>query len=406
MHTIFSRNPNYILFQSNYMVSRLSPIFGASNPSLIIIFASTHLKMNNTSISKLLAATLSFCILLVTLTCCTSNADKTPDVSNIKIYLQTYRFDKDFSSIDTNNIGQGLQKLHEKYPDFLDKYLDTFFNFNLHGRYTDTTIAVRDSIDSLRPWLAYKDFVNLENTIKESYPDSKETDEQLSQGFKYLKYYFPNHFIPKILYINTYLSVSRWPIFPLDSSTICIGLDWFLGDQFKYYASLGVPPYQAAHMRKSYLPVSVFNTVYQMMQPFATTDKTLLDLMIQRGKEQYFLHKILPHTADSVIFGYAQHKLDWCAQNEGLIYNYFIHEGLLYNKQPGNIMPYIYDGPFAVNMPVADAPYNTPGNIGTWLGYKIVCAYMSQNPTVTLPQLIEPCADAARFIDDAKYRPK
>ncbi len=49
-----------------------------------------------------------------------------------------------------------------------------------------------------------------------------------------------------------------------------------------------------AHVRESYLPVSLFTTVYRFSHPFVTDEQTLLGLMAQRGKEQYFLHKILP----------------------------------------------------------------------------------------------------------------
>jgi hypothetical protein len=333
---------------------------------------------------------------------CGNTGEKTPDVSSIKIDLHTARFDKDFSEIDTNHIGQGLQKLYTKYPDFLNYYLDTFEAFGINRNYSDTSKAVRDS---LKPYLVFKDFVNLENTIKEHYPDTKDIDAQLTQGFRYMKHYFPGYYVPRIIYLNSYLG-SKWPTFPLDSTTLCIGLDLFLGDQFPFYASNGIPPYMMPHLRKSYMPVSVFHTVYQTMRPFSNSDKTLLDLMLQHGKEQYFLHKILPGTPDSVLSGTPQHKLDWCAENEGLIYNFFTRDRLLYNKEPSSIMPYVTDGPFAVNFPVTDPQYNTPGNIGTWLGYKIVCSWMAQQPSTTLQQLLVQQIDAAQFLDAARYRPK
>ena len=342
------------------------------------------------------------CFMLLALCSCNNSGEKIPDVSNIKISLQTSRFDIDFSAIDTNHIGQGLQQLYAKYPGFLNYYLDTFMACGINRNYSDTARNIKDS---LKPYLVLKDFVNLENTVREHYPNTKDIDQLLSDGFRYMKYYFPGYFVTNILYINTYLA-GNWPTFPLDSTTLCVGIDWFLGDQFPHYASVGALPYMVAHRRKSYIPVSVFNVVYKTIHPFNTNDKTLLDLMIQRGKEQYFLHKILPHTPDSVLFGFPQRKLNWCAENEGLIYNFFIHQGLLYNKEPQNIMPYINDGPFAVNMPVPDPANNTPGNIGTWLGYKIVCAYMAQNPAMTLQQLSDQLPDAPRFLDAARYRPK
>jgi len=201
--------------------------------------------------------------------------------------------------------------------------------------------------------------------------------------------------------------VSNWPSFPLDNTTLCIGLDWFLGDRFPFYRSVGVPSYMDAHQRKSYLPVSVFGTIYKSIHPFDTEDKTLLDLMIQRGKEQYFLHKILPGTPDSVLFGFTQLQVNWCTSSEALIYNFFIHQGLLYSKDPHSVQPYVNDGPFALGLePVTDLVKTSPGNVGAWLGYKIVCNYMARHPETTLAQLTEMQTDPATFLDQAKYRPK
>jgi hypothetical protein len=99
--------------------------------------------------------------------------------------------------------------------------------------------------------------------------------------------------------------------------------------------------------------------------------------------------------------------MDWCRENELLIYNFFIQQNLLYNKEGHNIIPYITDGPYARGLEAPNEPVKkTPGNIGTWIGYKIVCAYMDQYPKTTLRQLTDEHADPSRFLDQAKYRPK
>jgi hypothetical protein len=333
---------------------------------------------------------------------CRPHSEQVPDVSNIKITLQTYRFDKDLYAIDTNHIADGLKQLKTKYPDFLDYYLDTLHEYGIHGNYNDTVKGIREDV---RQDLTYKDFVNLEDTIKKCYPDNKDLDEELTGGFRFLKYYFPSAIPPRVIYLN--MGLSKWPSFPVDNATICVGLDMFLGPQFPYYNSIGVPPYMASHLRKSYIPVSVFHTVYQASYPWQPDDKTLLDLIIVRGKEQYYLHKILPYKPDSVLFGFTQKQLQWCRENEGLIYNFFIQQNLLYNKEPLLIMPYVNDGPYAKGLEAPDdLVKKTPGNIGSWLGYRIICAYLEQYPKTTLAELLAGKSDAVRFLDSAKYRPK
>ena len=334
---------------------------------------------------------------------CGNSGNQIPDVSNININLQTYRFDKDLYSIDTNHVAKGLQLLKEKYPDFLNYYLDTVRQYGIHGNFSDTS---RGGIDSLRIDLTFKDFVELEDTIIKHYLDNKDIDKELSEGFQFMKYYIPGYTVPRIYYLNMGLS-GNWSSFPVDNNTICIGLDMFLGEQYPFYRSIGVSAYMLSHFRRQYIPVSLFNTVYQTIHPFSQEDKTLLDLMIQRGKEQYFLHKVLPHLPDSVIFGFRQDQLKWCDENEGMVYNFFIHQKLLYNKEGHNILPYVYDGPFAKDMEAPSDPVKyTPGNIGTWLGYRIVCAWIAQHPKTSLDELLKLQTDPPRFLEEAKYRPK
>jgi hypothetical protein len=346
---------------------------------------------------------LRFCvvILVVFISSC-GNRDNIPDVSKINVSLKTYRFDKDLYAIDTNHIADGLKKLQVKYPDFLNYYLDTLREFNIHGNFNDTVTGIKEYLKLV---LTFKDYVNLQDTIKKYYPDNKEIDKELTNGFRFLKYYFPDATVPRIMYLN--LGLSMWSAFPVDKNTFCVCLDKFLGDQFPFYKSIQVPDYMLPHFRTSAVPVEVFRAYYMSDHPFETDDRTLLDLIIQRGKEQYFLHKVLPRTPDSVLFGFKQMQLDWCGKNEAYLYNFFIHQNLLYSKDGHNIMPYVNEGPFAKGLESPDAPVKyTPGNIGMWLGYRIVCAYMEQNPKTTLPELVKQKTDPAKFLDAAKYRPK
>ena len=347
-------------------------------------------------------ALLLICVAIFTLTGCGNNSEKIPDTSTINIKLNTYRFDKDFYAIDTNHIGKGLRNLLVKYPDFLNYYLDTLMDYRLHGNFSDSNKALNDS---LKPFMTYKDFTELRDTILKYYPDSKETDETLLKGFKLMKYYFPNYSIPRIFYLD--MELRNFPVFPIDTSTLCIGLDWFLGPQFPHYASVGVPSYMGSHFTKSYLPVSVFSALYLSRHPLIVEDNTLLDLMLQKGKEIYFIHKILPTTPDDVLFGFTQNQIDWCKANEANIYNFFIHQKLLYSKDPHNTLQYIHDGPFAAGLEsVTDPQKNSPGNIGTWLGYQIIRNYMALHPDLTLQQLITNKIDAPKLLGEAKYRPK
>jgi len=333
---------------------------------------------------------------------CQPTAPKAPDVKDVNVSLKTSRFDVDLYSLDSSNLKPGLQQLKQKYPDFLDYFLDTIMTYNIRGNYDDTCTGIKEG---LRMFLTFKDFRDLEDSIQFHYPDTKDVDEALAAGFKLVKYYFPSNNIPRIIYLN--MGLSKWPSFPIDTNTLCVGLDMFLGDHFPFYVSVGVPDYMNAHMRKSYLPVSLFGTYYKMRHPFVQDERTLLDLILQRGREQYYLHKILPAQPDSVLFGFTQVQLKWCTKNEPDIYNFFVSNNLLYNKESVGRFAFVNDGPFAQGMEAPNDPVKySPGNVGTWLGYRIVCAYMEHNPKVTLYELINKPIDPAKFLEMAKYKPR
>lgn len=336
------------------------------------------------------------CSLLVIVASGCNSSENIPNVSDIKVSLQTRRLDQDLVKLDTNHIAAGLQDLYKKYPDFLNFYLDTLMNFKIYGNYTDTAPGIQQG---LKMFLTYKDYRGLFDTVAKHFPDTKSIDDNLVQGFRFLKYYYPNYQVPKIVYLIS--GLENWGAFTYESSTVGIGLDMFLGDNYPYYRSVGIPSYMNTHMRPAYIPVAVFSTIYEDTHPLQMDERILLDMMIQRGKEQYFLHKVLPHDADSTLFGFTQAQIDWCNDNEEQVYNFFSGHDLLYDKNKDEVMRYINDGPFATGM-----PQQSPGNIGTWIGYRIVKAYMAQYPKTTLPQLLAMHGDAQQFLEQSKYKPR
>ena len=333
---------------------------------------------------------------------CGNNNEKAPDVSGIKVSLQTKRFDKDIYALDTAHLADGLVKLKQQYPDFMDFYLDTVMGFGIRGNYVDTARAIRESVHE---YITYKDYVHLQDTINHYYPDTKAVDEKLTGAYTYMKHYFPAFPVPKVIYAN-HILMNIPAVFCVDSNLTVVCLDMFLGSQFPYYASVGVPAYMAPHLTKEYIPVAVFRTTFEALYPYDPAEQPLVELMIHYGKEQYFLHKLMPATPDSVLFGFTGKQIKWCEQNEASIYNYFVQNNLLYNKRDAEVRPYVVDGPFARNLGTAAEPGTTPGNVGTWIGYRIVSAYMANNDKITLKELLDQKVEGTKFLELAKYRPK
>lgn len=334
-------------------------------------------------------------IAVIAFSACNSG-EKLPDVSNIKVNPHTKRLDRDLAALDTNALAAGLQQLHKKYPEFLDFFLDTLMGFEIKGNYVDTSTGIQHG---LKTFLTYKDYKGLLDTVAKHYPDTKETDEQLTKGFQYMKYYFPNYQVPQVIYMVSWLN--NWGAFTFGDTTLGIGLDMFLGAGYPFYKSVGLPDYTYTHLRPAYIPVAAFTVIYENMHPFVKEDRTLLDMMIQKGKEQYFLKNVVPYAADTTRLGYTEKQLQWCKDNEAQIYNFFVHDNLFYEKEFERVLRYVMDGPNSTGMPP-----QSPGNIGSWLGLQIVDAYMKEHPQTTLPMLLDQNIDPLKFLQESKYKPR
>ena len=341
---------------------------------------------------------------LLTLLFSCNNTTPKPDVSKLPdMTPKAIRWDKELYSIDTNHIANNLDALKSKYPDFTDFYLDTIMGYGLHGTYSDTMRAVREWVHE---YLTYKDYKALQDTINAHYPNLNPEIAAIKSAQQLMYYYLgpiPNR---KIYFLN--LLLSNHPAFIKDSLTACIALDMFLGGNYPNYANVGLPQYLSPHFSRAYIPVAYFSAEYEDKHPLVLTDKSLLELMIDKGKEIYFLHSVLPDAQDSVLLGFTTNQINWCDKNEAMIYNFFAGQNLLYEKELRKIRPYITDGPFAKGIGSAtDEGHPTPGNIGSYCGYKIVSAYMKHNEgKVSLAQLLQNKIEPQALLQAAQYKPK
>jgi hypothetical protein len=122
--------------------------------------------------------------------------------------------------------------------------------------------------------------------------------------------------------------------------------------------------------------------------------------MIEKGKQWFLLDKFLPDAPDSVKTGYAKKQLDWVEENEGNIWAYIVkNEKDIYSIDPATIQTYIGEAPNTQVMTEA-----APGNIGQWIGWRIVIEYANKHKEFSVQQILE--ASPKTIFEEAKYRPK
>lgn len=314
-----------------------------------------------------------------------------PDVSHIPVDVAIQRFDKEFFRIDTNNVPGQLKLLEKAYPHFAPTYFSQILNF---GPLSDTNRLMPVQV---RNFLANKDFRALQDSVEAHFSNMKPLEAELTQAFRLTKYYVPRFNAPKV--VSFISAIANYGAVTMDS-TVGIGLDMHMGADFPVYGML--PDYPAYIVRKftpAYIPVNVMKVVQQDLYPPHEEGAQLVAYLIDLGRQQYFLEKVLPETPEEVRLGYTKEQLDFCNENEEMVWQYFVQNKLLYTSDWQDIMRYTGEGPSTQGMPAG-----APGQIGAYTGYRIVQAYMRKNPEVTLEQLMA-TKDAMTIFNKAKYRP-
>ncbi len=324
----------------------------------------------------------------VLLIACKSEKNK-PDVSNIRIDLKVERFEQSFFKIDTNNIAEGLSHLRTAHPAFYPVFMQHIIGVN---PIDNSSFAVLKNIIS-----GYR---NINDSIQEKYNSLDWLKTDLADGFRYVKHYYPDYKVPAII---TYISTLDAPGIVMTPEYLGIGLQQFAGKNFSAYKSAEIqqmyPAYISRRFDKEYIVANAMKAVVDDIYPDKSTARPLIEQMIEKGKQWFLLDHFLPDTPDSIKTGYTKKQLDWVKENEGNMWAYITKNENLYSVEPPTIQTYIGEAPFTQGM-----PESSPGNIGQWVGWRIVQQYAERNKELSLQQVLQ--VEPKIIFEEAKYRPK
>jgi hypothetical protein len=332
-----------------------------------------------------------FLWLVLLLSACKSK-NAIPDVSNIKIGITIERFDQSFFSIDTNNIREGLQKMQYEHPDFYLDFMQQILGVNGSDTSKNTLLVTKEFLSGY--WPIY-------DSLQLIYKKTDWLKQELEKGFQFVKYYFPGYRTGNaILFLGPFDS----PGVAVTRSGIAIGLQQYAGKNFSAYQSVPgqelFPLYISRRFSPEYITANCMKAVAEDIFPDKSSGKPLIEQMIEKGKQWWLLDKFLPYSPDSIKTGYTQQQLNWCKENEGLIWSYIVKNEDLNSLNPAVIQTYIGEGPFTQGF----SQELSPGNIGQWIGWQIVKKFVSKNPGIKLQEVMK--TDARNILEVAKYKPK
>ena len=320
--------------------------------------------------SNLLILTLS--VLLIS-----CNTRDVPNVASGISKIEIGHFDHSFYTMDSANLEIELQSLEKVYP----KFFESSQNYTeLISRYNDLKIKeLFLSVDSV-----FDDTLALNLEIKES--------------FNYFHHYFPLHDSLTIYsWVSNFESLD--PV-TISNRSILVSLDLYLGVNSRFYKT--APLYIKERFDKRFLVSDIMHAYFRSKIPFFN-DNTLLSSMLYYGKIHYLSSLMIPDKSPEIVMKYTEEKMDWCFENEGNIWAYFVENKLLFSSTHQNKQRFIEDAPFSKFYTAFDS--KSPGRVGQWIGWRIVASYMDSHPEINLTQLILE-QDAQKILRESRYKPK
>ncbi len=308
------------------------------------------------------------------------------DTSTIQLNLKVNRFEQKLFSYPKITDIEVLE-LKKKYNPFFTHFIENIISISdvndpsvyyyLNGFKSDAyVLEVQKKVDSV-------------------FADFSVQQQQLTESFKLYQHYFPEKNIPEII---TFISGFNYAVVT-DTAYLCIGLDMFLGNDYKAYSQLGLPQYKIATMTKEHLVTSAVLAWISTEFELNASNADLLTEMIHQGKLLYILDKLTPYEEEYIKMGYTKEQLKWCENNEKQVWFYFVDNELFYTKETKEIIKFMGEAPF-----VQGFPEGSPGKVGQWVGLQIVKAFMENNTKATLQDLVNE-KDAQKILNQSKYKP-
>lgn len=326
----------------------------------------------------------SFLILFLVFSFSCNSGPKKPDVSNIKLDVKIQRFEQELFALKKD---PDLDRLRKKYSNILPLYSNKVIGL---GNSNDSNY-----MEYLNQFLNDSTMTLVADSVAKKFPTLEKEEKELESAFKYLKYYFPKKTVP-----NCYSQISGFnQSIVLAQNLVGISLDKYLGENCEFYSYLGTPMYA----RKNMIPERIAQDVilaYALTEfPFTPLKDDLISNMIYQGKIRYFVQALMPDKSEADVMKYTQEELEWCKDNDELMWGYIIEQKHLFSSEYRTVIKYINDGPFTPGM-----PQESPSKTGIWIGWQIVKEYMAKHPKCSINQLMLE-NDYATLLRESAYQP-
>ena len=303
-----------------------------------------------------------------------------------KIDLKVNRFEQALFEISIENVVELAERWRADFGTF-----DEVFSTQImqKGRLTDAEYH-----NELLAFTQHKDMREAYDSAALLFADFSAIEEELEFAFGQFSVDFPSYPIPEI---TTFFGGFNYGVVTYDDN-IAIGLENFLGESSKYYALLGDPSYLRFQKQKKFITSNVMEVWLNEYFQQYLGGRDLLSQLIYKGKVMYCIDKMLPGLDMEDKFRFTTEQMDWVEENEESIWQYIVHEDLLFSKKEQDFRTFISYAPFTKGMPA-----EAPGRVVYYIGYKMVSEFMDNNEVDTEDLMY--LTDSRQFLQQSRYKP-
>ncbi len=308
------------------------------------------------------------------------------DTTKNRYEVKIHRFDKDLILLDTTQVKASMDSLYSRYPDFLP-----VFSENILETPAFDTAEVKKLV---LKFLSDTTFMPVNKKTLDTFNNISDIEKTVSEAYTYIHYYFPEITLPEIYF---YVSGFNRSVM-LNEKFIALGTDMYLGSDFEPYKNMTYQ-YLLYNMRRECMATDLVSATLFRMFVMQSSQDRLIDNMIFRGKVMYLLSVFMPSETKDKLIGYTPEQWKWCEEYEKQIWTAIIDQKDLFSTDKLLIRKYMNDAPFT--SPISQ---ESPGRLGTWIGWRIVTSYMNKNTNIGLKELMNE-NNSQKILENSSYRP-
>ncbi|MGP1436573.1 MAG: gliding motility lipoprotein GldB [Phocaeicola sp.] len=302
--------------------------------------------------------------------------------NNSKVTIE--RYDRlQFESVTMNNVAS-LQKMNTDYPQATKLLIEDVLSI---GDVSDPEID-----NALLSFFSDTIARKLMNDVENKYQDVSGIEKELSKGFLNIRKdlnFFP---IPRIY---TQISGLNQSIVVGDS-LVGISLDKYMGIDYPLYKRYYYDMQSRFMDLKRIVPDFFYYYLLSQYELPFNFGRTLLDVIMHRGKVHWLIKKALDYDSIEEELGYNKEEEKWCKKNKRALWKFVQEHDHLNATDPMIVRSYMNYPYFTI---INDE--NTPYSIGIYLGYQLIDQFMNSHRNVSVKELMER-TDYRKMLQDTK----